>query len=94
MLHGPEEGASKFLRDSELCHDDARSWTSKRSRVPRGNNNNAISGAYVVPPTFQSYNDDEEGEVGKEYQISLVEQVAFVRSQQDLDRLLRSSKSG
>lgn len=89
VLHGREEGASKFLRDSELYHDDARSWISKRSRVPRDNiNNDATSGAYVVPPTFHSYNEDEEGEEGEQYQIPLEEQVAFVRSQQqDLDRL-------
>lgn len=65
---------SKFLQDSELYHDDARFWKSKRSRVPRdNNNNNAISGAYVVPPAFQSYNEDEEGEVRGEYQIPLDE---------------------
>ncbi|KAG0039200.1 hypothetical protein BGZ82_009240 [Podila clonocystis] len=83
VLHG-REGA-KFLRDTELYHDDARSWMSKRSRIPR--DNNANSGAYVAPMTFQSYNEDEE-EGGEEYQIPLEEQVAFVRSQQqDLDRL-------
>ncbi|KAG0335236.1 hypothetical protein BG000_007687 [Podila horticola] len=84
VLHD-REGA-KFLRDTELYHDDSRSWMSKRSRIPR--ENNATSGAYIGPTTFQSYNeDDEEGEE-EEYQIPLEEQVAFVRSQQqDPDRL-------
>lgn len=45
VLHG-REGA-KFLRDTELYHDDSRSWMSKRSRIPR--ENNATSGRILVP---------------------------------------------
>ncbi|KAG0353519.1 hypothetical protein BG005_007193 [Podila minutissima] len=76
VLHGRE--GTKFLQDTELYHDDARSWMSKRSRTPCDNND--ASGAYVVPMTFQSHYEDEEE--GEEYQIPLEEQVAFVRSQQ------------